>query len=188
MLLQHTREGKDTRWHQHIQTDFIKLLRYLYLFRYLHECYQYLVKKKRHLTGRSMTDNWAKVDSFIFIFWFPPKRWSCVCHFDRGFYQPSIGRGKSWADGCARETKERRRLICSTIIFETDLLKNFFSAKTFLPDNNIDLLLDDLQQIILIAKDALLHCIRPAQKQRRLNIRFLKYQIKVCFEKSTSMI
>ena len=113
MLLQHTREGKDTRWHQHIQTDFIKLLRYLYLFRYLHECYQYLVKKKRHLTGRSMTDNWAKVDSFIFIFWFPPKRWSRVCHFDQGFYQPSIGRGKSWADGCARETKERRRLICS---------------------------------------------------------------------------
>ena len=29
--------------------------------RYLHECYQFLVKKKRHLSGRSMTDNWAKV-------------------------------------------------------------------------------------------------------------------------------
>ena len=78
-------------------------------------------------------DDWqlGKGGFFMFIFWFPPKRWSRVFHFDRGFYQPSIGRGKSWADGCARKTKERRRLIFSRIIFETDLLENFFKHKLF---------------------------------------------------------
>ena len=130
-------------------------------------------------SATSQADRWLTtgqrwIPLSLYFDFLPKDDHACVCHFDRGFYQPSIGRGKSWADGGAWETKERRRLT--------------FFSKNFSFNNNIYLLLDDLQQIILISKDALLYCIRPAQKQRRLNLRFLKKQNKVCFEKSTPMI